>query len=121
MRALWTPSPDRIADAAMTSFAAAVSQATGSNLIDSQALHELSLDRPGEFWSALWDFTGVVGVKGPRAFVPATDMRAARFFPDAQLNIAETLLARDDDAPALLFAREDGFRSTTTFAQLRRE
>ena len=121
MRALWTPSPDRIADAGMTRFATVLGETTGAQLPDSQALHQFSLDHPGEFWSALWDFAGVVGVKGQRALVPGADMRGARYFPDAELNIAETLLARDDNEPALLFAREDGFRSTTTFAQLRRD
>jgi acetoacetyl-CoA synthetase len=112
----------------MTAFRLDVSERFGLVVPDSVALHRFSVDRPADFWSALWDFAGVVGEKGERAFVEAEltagepvrlDMRAARFFPDASLNVAETMLARDDDVPALLFAREDGERSVTTWHELR--
>ena len=79
------------------------------------------MERPGDFWSAVWEFTGVVGTQGDRAFVDAPKMRDARFFPDASLNVAETTLVRDDDAPALMFAREDGMRSVTTWHELRQQ
>lgn len=115
----WQPSPDRVAAAAMTRFRTEVAQRDGVPLPDFAALHRFSIDRPGDFWSALFDFAGVVGDKGERTFVDATDMRDARFFPDASLNIVETMLARDDDTPAMLFAREDGVRSTITWRELK--
>jgi acetoacetyl-CoA synthetase len=112
----------------MTAFRRDVGERFGVAVPDSVSLHRFSLDRPADFWSALWDFTGVVGDKGERAFVEGEpsadlpdrpDMRDARFFPDASLNVAETMLARDGDVPALLFAQEDGERSVTTWHELR--
>ena len=116
---LWVPSPERVAASLMTAFRAGVAARYGVELPDSAALHRFSLEQPEQFWSSMWDFGGVVGDKGERVFVDAPDMRDARFFPDASLNVAETLLARDDDTPALLFAREDGLRSVTSWHQLR--
>jgi acetoacetyl-CoA synthetase len=116
---LWMPSQQRASEAAMTRFGELLGQRHGVELDDYVALHRFSIEHPGDFWSALWDFTGVVGDKGERSFVDATDMRAARFFPDASLNVVEAMLARDDDTPALLFAREDGVRSTTTWRELK--
>jgi len=103
----------------MSRFREMLGQRRGVELDDYVALHRFSIEHPGDFWSALWDFAGVVGEKGERSFVDAADMRAARFFPDASLNVVETMLARDDDTPALLFVREDGMRSTTTWRELK--
>jgi acetoacetyl-CoA synthetase len=115
---LWTPSAQRVAAARMTAFRSLLSTRHDLAPTDFSTLQGFALDRPDDFWSALWDFTGVIGDKGDRAFVDAGDMRDARFFPDASMNVAETMLARGDDAPALLFAREDGTRSVTTWLQL---
>ena len=103
----------------MTTFRLEVAARHGVDLPDSPALHRFSIERPGDFWSALWDFTGVVGDRGERAFVPAAQMRDARFFPDATLNVVDTLLSANDDAPAILAAREDGERSALTWRELR--
>ncbi len=103
----------------MTTFRRYVEQRYETRLDDTAALHAFSLDRPADFWSAVWDFTGVVGERGRRAFVDAADMREARFFPDASLNVVDTLLQRDDGTPALLFAREDGQRAVITWRELR--
>jgi acetoacetyl-CoA synthetase len=115
---LWTPSAQRVAATRLTAFRHVVATRYGFKGTDFSALQGFALERPDDFWSALWDFTGVIGDKGDRAFVDGPDMRDARFFPDASMNVAETMLARSDDVPALLFAREDGMRSVTTWSQL---
>ena len=57
------------------------------------ALHAWSLREPADFWELVWDFCGIVGDKGaPPFYQPATRMKDARFFPEAQLNFAENLL-----------------------------
>jgi acetoacetyl-CoA synthetase len=119
--ALWRPSPALVAGAAMSIFRNDVAARCAIAIENSVALHEFSVQRPGDFWSALWDFTGVVGTKGSRTFVDDPDMQWARFFPDASLNVVDTLLARDDDQPAILFAREDGERAALTWRDLRTE
>lgn len=56
-------------------------------------VHQWSVEHPGEFWSAIWDFCGVIGEKGERNEIPAS-LPNSRFFPDAQINLAQNLLAR---------------------------
>ncbi|MDO6575464.1 acetoacetate--CoA ligase, partial [Staphylococcus pasteuri_A] len=72
------------------------------------ALHRWSVSDLGGFWSALWDFCGVPGDKGARAFVPDDTawMTGARFFPDAQLNLAETMLQGADGDTVVIEADE---------------
>jgi acetoacetyl-CoA synthetase len=115
---LWTPSPERIAAARLTAFAQAVEAAHDVDLPDYRALHTFSIERPAEFWRAVWTFCGVRGEMGERVVVDPHRMPGARFFPDARLNFAENLLRRRDDTPALIFNGEGQRRRTVSHAQL---
>lgn len=92
---LWTPSPKALETSALARFA----RAQGGDPSDYASLHRWSVSDLGGFWSALWDFCGVIGDKGAISVVPdeAARMTGTRFFPDARLNIAETLLDGADD------------------------
>ena len=60
---LWTPSPERIARANLTRFIAEVraSGAPGAQgVADYSSLWRWSVERPEEFWPAVWRFCGVV-------------------------------------------------------------
>ncbi|MBX6371280.1 MAG: acetoacetate--CoA ligase [Acidothermus sp.] len=116
---MWTPSPSRVAEAHLTTFRARLSERIGLRFPDTPTLHEFSIREMGRFWEEFWEFAGVIGERGRVAFVDAPDMRDARFFPEARLNVTETLLARDDDAPALLLAGEDGTRASVSWHDLR--
>jgi acetoacetyl-CoA synthetase len=106
---LWTPDPARAASTRLAEFA------DGRSYAD---LHAWSVADPGAFWAAVWDFCDLVGERGERAIEPAEPFWKTRFFPDARLNVAETLLRDPSDEVALLFAREDGARRTMTRAEL---
>ena len=119
---LWTPSPARIASAAMTRFAESVAAKHGVGLPDYDALWRWSIDRPEAFWREIWDFGGVIGTRGERALVDADRMPGARFFPDATLNYAENLLERragDDAGDALVFRGEDAAARRVSHAALK--
>lgn len=105
---LWRPAPDRVAGLALTQFAAAATERAGRSFPDYAALHAWSIEDRGAFWDLVWDFTGVVGEKGPRRLVSGDEMPGARFFPDAQLNFAENLLRRNDNSEAIIFRGEEG-------------
>jgi acetoacetyl-CoA synthetase len=115
--ALWTPAPERIERAHVTRFMRHLADggvAAGSF----DALYDWSTREREAFWEAVWDYCGVVGERGSRTLADGTRMPGARWFPDAQLNFAENLLQRRDDAPAILFRREDGLERQLTFRGL---
>ncbi|MGB0713954.1 MAG: acetyl-coenzyme A synthetase N-terminal domain-containing protein, partial [Gammaproteobacteria bacterium] len=55
---------------------------------DYAALHRWSVAEKEQFWSLLWDFTGVVGDKGNTVLVDGDDLERARWFPEARVNLA---------------------------------
>jgi acetoacetyl-CoA synthetase len=78
----------------------------------------LSIEQPGEFWQAVWDFAGIRGSMGERAVEHLNRMPGAQFFPDARLNFAENLLRRRDATTAIVFNGEQRIQRSLTFAEL---
>ncbi len=112
---LWQPDPARKAETRM----AALMQAQGKASYDE--LWQWSVSEPAAFWSTVWDFCGAVGEKGRQILVDREKMPGARWFPDAQVNYAENLLARRGEGEALVFWGEDKVKRRWTHAQLYRE
>ena len=116
---LWTPSAERIAAASITRFTRQIKP--GLCDADYESLHRWSVENPEEFWSALWDYAGIVGDKAQAPYLLNGErLPGARWFPDARLNYAENLLRRRDDGIALVGLLENGERSTLSFSQLYR-
>jgi acetoacetyl-CoA synthetase len=121
---LWRPSPERIARANLTAFAARVGVKHRVTLPDYTALYRWSIEQPEAFWREIWDYAGVIGESGARTLVDGDRMPGARWFPDARLNFAENLLAHspaDERANALVFRGEDKVGRSVSHAQLRSE
>jgi acetoacetyl-CoA synthetase len=119
---LWTPGKERAAQTLLDAFSSWISSRTGKSLTGYDELHGFSVAEPAEFWSALWDFAGVVGDKGSSPFlVDVSKMLGARFFPTAQLNFAENLLRKDGPGTALVFWGEDKVKRRMSWAELRAE
>jgi acetoacetyl-CoA synthetase len=117
---LWTPSPERIAAANITRFMDRLSSA-GISAGSFEDLYQWSIRDRAAFWESVWDFCGVVGERGTRTLEHGERMPGARWFGDSRLNYAENLLQRRDDAPAILFRREDGLRRELCFGELRQQ
>ena len=116
---LWTPSPERRAQANLTAFATLVADRHGVRYDNYPDLYAWSVREPEQFWSALWDFCGVVSeTKGERVLVDGHRMPGAQWFPDARLSYAENMLRRRDDAPAMIFRGENKVRRTLSFADV---
>jgi len=81
-------------------------------------LHRFSLEQPGPFWRAVWEFCEVVGQPGSRVVEDYDRFPGARWFPDARLNFAANLLRHRDAQPALVFRSETGLRSELSYAEL---
>jgi acetoacetyl-CoA synthetase len=119
---LWKPEKARADQTTLASFSTWMSSRTGKPLSSYEELHRHSVADPGEFWSALWDFAGVVGEKGsPPFLVDESRMPGARFFPDARLNFAENLLRKDGAGTALVFWGEDKVKRRMSWSELNAE
>jgi acetoacetyl-CoA synthetase len=114
---LWAPSADR-ADATRL---AAFRRRAGAP--DYDALHAWSIEQPEEFWPLVWDDCGVVGDPGARVIERGEHFENTRFFPDAQLSVAENLLQPragvDPAAEALVAVDETGARVSRSWEELR--
>ena len=104
---LWEPSPERAAAAQITAFMEKVNAESAAGAGDYDSLWQWSVDNPDVFWSALWDFSGVIGEKGSVTLADRTAMPGARFFPEGKVNFAENLLRRSGHGDAMVFWGED--------------
>jgi len=117
-RLLWSPSQKLIDEANITRFIAAVNGRFDQSFDSYDSLYQWSVNDKENFWSTLWDFAEVVGVKGERILVDGDNIEKAQWFPDASLNFAENLLRRKDDDVAIYFRAEDKVDYQLTFSQL---
>ena len=119
--ALWSPSPERMESALIDDFLQFAEDRSGHDLKNYPALYQWSIDNHEMFWSAVWDFSTVIGEKGLRILVNGDDIEQAEWFPDAQLNFAENLLrepATGKDTVVIEFKAEDQVRSSMSYGQL---
>ncbi|MGZ8179001.1 acetoacetate--CoA ligase [Williamsia sp. SKLECPSW1] len=91
---------------------------------------EWSVERPAEFWRALWVFTGMhsrsdeqITASTPLEKVLASaEMPGAVWFPGVELNYVDRVLAAcataDGEAAAIVGVAEDGTRTVHTWADL---
>ncbi len=116
---LWTPSPERVAQANLTRFIRRVNEKFSRDLRDYAQLYQWSVENISEFWATLWEFAGI------RASQPYTQVvddlqkfPGARWFSGARLNFAENLLRYRDDRLAFIFRGETQTRAAMTYAEL---
>jgi len=118
---IWTCSPAKQSNANMLRFQQQINSLYDKSINCYGELHDWSINKPAAFWSQIWDFCGVSGLKGERLIEQGDSMIESRFFPDARLNFAENLLTNpgvssSDDA--LLFWGEDRVKQNVSWRQL---
>jgi acetoacetyl-CoA synthetase len=77
-----------------------------------------SIKYPGKFWSSIWDFTKIYGVKNKKKIKKSKIFYKNIFLPDSKLNFAENLLSKNNKEKALTFISENGFREERNWRQL---
>ncbi|MDO5740184.1 MAG: acetoacetate--CoA ligase [Ornithinimicrobium sp.] len=114
---MWSPTPEGAARTHMHAFM------TENGFERYEALHRWSVARPADFWSALWQYAGIVGDPGDLAFVrhEQQPMTGSRFFPHASVNLAENLLQGEAGDVVVVEADESGVRVQLTRGELRTE
>ena len=117
--ALWRPSAERVANANLTRFMAAVNSRHGTSLEDFAALYDWSIREPGHFWRELARFADIRARWGSGPVIADPQrMPGARFFGDTRVSFAENLLRHRDAQPAIIFRNERGARRELSFNDL---
>ena len=116
---LWRPDATRVADANLTRFMALINDRHGLSLDGYDALYDWSIAERADFWTAIWDFCGVVGARGAGpALVNGAAMPGAAFFPEARVNFAENLMRRRGPGDAMVFWSEDRIKRRLSHDQM---
>jgi acetoacetyl-CoA synthetase len=115
---IWTPTRDRIETSNMVAFMTLLGHRANAALRDYADLYAFSIAQPSIFWSAVWDFCGVIGQRFDGIVDDVDKMPGARWFPGATLNFAENSLRRRDVADAIVALSETGAVRRVSFAQL---
>jgi acetoacetyl-CoA synthetase len=119
---LWIPGEDRIENSNLRRFIRYAGVRFARAFHDYAELHRWSVNHLDEFWSAVWDFTGIQASRPARQIIDDPHkMPGARWFSGARLNFAENLLRRNDAHTALAFVGEDGRTRRLSYRALRDE
>ena len=124
---MWVPSKKRVESSNLQQFIQHIN--IQGNQIDNYAeLHKWSVECKKDFWLEVWQFCDVIGYRGDcihgEGLAKWGEFNASRdtiWFPQAQLNYAENLLAYAFQAPediAIWFTNESGETSTLTWQEL---
>jgi acetoacetyl-CoA synthetase len=118
---IWRPTAAGIARANLTRFHEFAAQ-RGAPRGGYATLWQWSVDDPAAFWSALFDYTGIVADRGEGPVLEHGErMPGAQWFVGTRLNFAENLLRESGPAPAIVAWDERGRRGQLSWDELRRE
>ncbi|GAA2644020.1 acetoacetate--CoA ligase [Dactylosporangium fulvum] len=122
---LWRPPADVLEHTRIGTFLRWLSAERGLDFGgDYRALWQWSVDRPAEFWRAIWDHFEVVAHATPTATLADARMPGADWFPGARLNYAEHVLRMPgvaDDEPIVFAVSQTREPITLTAAELREQ
>ena len=114
---IWKPNESQILNANVTKFISFVNQKLDLKLSNYWDLHQYSIDHSNDFWRLVADYCCAMGdFSGPEQ--EGDSMIDAKWFPKAQLNFAETMLARRDEEDAIVFRGENKIELRLSFADL---
>ena len=122
---LWTPPADVLETTQVGRFLGWVREHRGLDLRDHDALWRWSVEDLDGFWSAAWDFFGVVDHGERSAVLADRSMPGATWFPGALLNYAEQALRgageETEDTIAVLARSQARPDLDLTWAELREQ
>ncbi len=78
-----------------------------------------SIENPKNFWSSIWDFTEVKGIKSEK-LEKSKIFYKNKFLKNSKLNFAENLLSKNDNSKAITFISESGIKENRSWKELNR-
>ena len=77
-----------------------------------------SIKKPNLFWSAVWDFSKVKGIKSTK-YKKTKKFIDNKFLLNSKLNFSENLLSKTNNEKAVTFISENGFKEVRTWKKLK--
>jgi acetoacetyl-CoA synthetase len=105
-------------------FAATAAARHGAPQEDYAELWQWSVDKPAQFWRAVWDYFDVGGpgdalADGEAAVLAAASMPGAQWFPNVELNYVDLILRHgNQDGAAIIGVDESGARTQISWKEL---
>lgn len=117
---LWKPSPSFKEQSTMKKFIDWLEEKQGLTFESYADLWEWSVNEKEKFWSAIWDFFGIIGDKGNENVLVGDVMPDVKWFPDATLNYAENIFRNEKpDKEAIIYQTETRPLGSLTWKELR--
>ena len=76
-----------------------------------------SIQNNNKFWSSIWDFCEVKGIKKD-IFLNSSHFIKNKFLVGSKLNFAENLLSKNDNSKSITFLSENGFKKKISWKDL---
>ena len=83
-----------------------------------KSLHDWSISKKDEFWSSIWDFTDIKGIKKKPIISNEEDFINSKFFDNSKLNYTENLIQKNDDEDAIVFYSEQKIKRSLSWKEL---
>jgi len=116
---IWLPDNDQIGQANITRFINKIHSDYSSDISDYSSLYNWSINKPREFWPAVWRYCNIkMSKEWDEVLVNDNDMLKASWFNGCRFNFAENLLSCRDEYPALIFRNEKGKRREISHQKL---
>ena len=80
-------------------------------------LFDWTVKYPKLFWSAVWDYSNIKGIKNEKFHFPKEIIKS-KFLVKSKLNYAQNLLSKNDNSKAVTFISENGFREEKSWKEL---
>ena len=77
-----------------------------------------SIKKSDDFWSSIWDFCKVKGIKSNNKIKKSKIFYKNIFLPNSSLNFAQNLLSKKTPSKAITFLSENGFREERSWKDL---
>ena len=116
---LWKPSSKTKKNSNLYKFEKFLSERFNKNFNKNfKKIHDWSVKNQGDFWSSVWDFSKVKGIKSNTKIKKSKKFFKNIFLPNSKLNFCENLLSKNTKEKAITFISENGYRKIRTWNEL---
>ncbi len=116
---LWEPSKTLIANSNLLKFEKFISYKFKKKFNRNyEKIHNWTIKYPQNFWSSVWDYSRVKGIKGLSKTKKISKFYKNTFLSNSKLNFTENLLSKNNNDKAITFISENGYRETKSWKEL---